>query len=121
MGKHAFARILAHLAILALLTLYMLPIAWMLSTSLKPDDELFTEQIRWIPNRIAWENYQHALATFPFWLYLRNTLLIAGLTVVGTLLSCLPPARAQLLVLGDAQHADAAPAGHTAARVFAVS
>jgi multiple sugar transport system permease protein len=62
MGK----RTLAHLAILGLLALYMLPIAWMLSTSLKPDDELFTEQIRWIPNRIAWENYQHALATFPF-------------------------------------------------------
>lgn len=49
-------RVGAHLAILTLLMLYMLPIAWMLSTALKPDEELFTEQIRWVPHRIAWED-----------------------------------------------------------------
>ncbi|OYT74526.1 MAG: sugar ABC transporter ATP-binding protein, partial [Armatimonadetes bacterium JP3_11] len=79
---------------LLLLALFMAPILWMLSTSLKPDNELFTEEIRWIPQRIAWENYQQALTTFPFWLYLRNTLIIAVLTAVGTVLSCLPPAYA---------------------------
>lgn len=94
MRRQTLARALAHLAILALLALYMLPIAWMLATSLKPDEELFTEQIRWAPHRVAWENYAHALSTFPFGLYLRNTLLVAGLTVVGVLLSCLPPAYA---------------------------
>jgi multiple sugar transport system permease protein len=84
----------AHGAILLLLALFMVPILWMLSTSLKPDDELFTEEIRWLPQRIAWENYQNALTTFPFWLYLRNTLVIAVLTALGTVLSCLPPAYA---------------------------
>ncbi|RMH08978.1 MAG: carbohydrate ABC transporter permease [Armatimonadetes bacterium] len=83
-----------HGVILLLLALFMAPILWMLSTSLKPDNELFTEEIRWIPQRIAWENYQQALTTFPFWLYLRNTLIIAVLTAVGTVLSCLPPAYA---------------------------
>ncbi|MGQ9657548.1 MAG: hypothetical protein ACUVV1_06550 [Fimbriimonadales bacterium] len=39
-------RVGARLAILTLLMLYLLPIAWMLSTALKPNDELFTEQIR---------------------------------------------------------------------------
>ncbi|MCS7209517.1 MAG: carbohydrate ABC transporter permease [Fimbriimonadales bacterium] len=84
----------AHSALMLLLALFMLPILWMLSTSLKPDNELFTERIRWVPQRIAWENYQTALTTFPFWLYLRNTLMIAVLTAVGTVLSCLPPAYA---------------------------
>ncbi|GIV09954.1 MAG: sugar ABC transporter permease [Fimbriimonadales bacterium] len=83
-----------HGVILLLVALFMAPILWMLSTSLKPDSELFTEEIRWIPQRIAWENYQQALTTFPFWLYLRNTLIIAVLTAVGTVLSCLPPAYA---------------------------
>ncbi|GIV10920.1 MAG: sugar ABC transporter permease [Fimbriimonadales bacterium] len=83
-----------HGVILLLLALFMAPILWMLSTSLKPDNELFTEEIRWIPQRIAWENYQQALTTFPFWQYLRNTLIIAVLTAVGTVLSCLPPAYA---------------------------
>jgi len=66
----------------------------MVSTSLKPDHELFTERIVWIPSRVSWENYQKALSAFPFWLYVRNTLLVAGFVVVGTVLSCLPPAYA---------------------------
>ncbi|MCL6533321.1 MAG: carbohydrate ABC transporter permease [Armatimonadetes bacterium] len=84
----------AHAALILLAGVFMLPIAWMVSTSLKPDDALFTERIVWIPPRIAWENYQTALTTFPFWLYLRNTLVIAILTMAGTVLSCLPPAYA---------------------------
>jgi len=79
---------------MSLAALFMLPILWMASTSLKPDAELFTEHIVWIPSRIAYENYQKALSAFPFWLYLRNTMLIAGFVVVGTILSCLPPAYA---------------------------
>ncbi len=94
MRKRWLRNLAAHGAILLLLALWMSPILWMLSTSLKPDDELFTEEIRWIPQRIAWENYQNALTTFPFWLYLRNTLIIAVLTALGTVLSCLPPAYA---------------------------
>lgn len=72
----------------------MVPILWMISTSLKPDDALFTEHIAWIPKRLAWENYTTALTTFPFWLYLRNTVVITVLVMVGTVLSCLPPAYA---------------------------
>ncbi|MFN3690371.1 MAG: carbohydrate ABC transporter permease [Fimbriimonadales bacterium] len=94
MRKAWLRNLAAHGAIWLLLALFMLPIAWMLSTSLKPDEELFTEEIRWIPQRLAWENYQHALTTFPFGLYLRNTLVIAGLTALGAVLSCLPPAYA---------------------------
>lgn len=94
MRKLWLRNLAAHGAILLLLALWMLPILWMLSTSLKSDDELFTEEIRWVPQRIAWENYQNALTTFPFWLYLRNTLIIAVLTALGTVLSCLPPAYA---------------------------
>ncbi len=94
MRKRRLRNLAAHGVILMLLALWMLPILWMLSTSLKPDDELFTEKIRWIPQRIAWENYQNALTTFPFWLYLRNTLIIAVLIALGTVLSCLPPAYA---------------------------
>lgn len=93
--RHRWLRVLgAHLLLMGLALLYMIPILWMVSTSLKPDHELFTERIVWIPSRIAWENYAQALSTFPFWLYLRNTLLIAGFVVLGTVLSCLPPAYA---------------------------
>ncbi|MFN7016140.1 MAG: carbohydrate ABC transporter permease [Fimbriimonadales bacterium] len=94
MRKRWLLHLATHGVLLSLLTLFMLPILWMLSTSLKPDEELFTETIRWVPQRIAWENYQLALTTFPFWQYLRNTLTIATLSALGTVLSCLPPAYA---------------------------
>lgn len=86
--------ILSHGILLALAGLFMVPILWMISTSLKPDDALFTEYITWIPERLAWENYTKALTTFPFWLYLRNTVVVTALVMVGTVLSCLPPAYA---------------------------
>ena len=34
------------------------PFLWMLSTSLKPDGEVFSYPPEWIPSTIAWENYQ---------------------------------------------------------------
>lgn len=72
--------------------LFLLPLLWLISTSLKPDEELFTPSLTWIPRRIAWENYALALSAFPFWLYLRNTLIICLFVVVGTVLSSLVPA-----------------------------
>lgn len=84
--------LLAHSALIALGILFLLPVLWMLSTSIKPDDELFQERIVWIPERIAWENYRLALTTFPFWTYLKNTVIVALFVVLGTVFSSLLPA-----------------------------
>lgn len=35
-----------------------LPFLWMLSTSLKPDGEVFTYPPQWIPSTFAWDNYK---------------------------------------------------------------
>jgi multiple sugar transport system permease protein len=64
----------------------------MLSTSLKAESQIFTERMVWIPRPMVWSNYPEALASFPFLLYLRNTLLICVLTTVGTVFSAAFPA-----------------------------
>lgn len=85
-------RILAYAALLLLSALFVAPFAYMVSTSLKAEDRIFSEAIEWIPRSPVWRNYADALASFPFVLYLRNTLLVCALTVTGTLGSSMLPA-----------------------------
>src|SRR5215470_493259 len=40
----------------------LMPIVWMVSTSLKIDAQIFTNPPIWIPNPIRWQNYADALA-----------------------------------------------------------
>lgn len=68
--------------------LFLIPLLWMLSSSLKPTYQIFETPPRWIPNPPRWENYTEALTTLPFALYIRNTAVITLLTIVGHLLSC---------------------------------
>lgn len=60
------------------------PFVWLVMTSIKPEDEVFT---RVFPSRIVWEHYIRGLTHFPFLLYLRNTLILCTANVIGTLIS----------------------------------
>lgn len=67
---------------------FFLPFAWMISTSLKPLNETMTLPPRWLPSEPQWQNYPDAMrAMGPFWLYARNSLMLALLNVVGTVAS----------------------------------
>jgi ABC-type glycerol-3-phosphate transport system permease component len=79
---------LAYLLLTALGVLFALPFIWMLSASLKVEADIWTYPPVWIPNPILWSNYPEALALMKFPRLLYNTVLITGLSMVGTLLSC---------------------------------
>lgn len=68
--------------------LFLIPFLWMVSSSLKPNYQIFEVPPRWIPNPPRWENYTEALTILPFGRYVFNTAVIAILTIVGHLLSC---------------------------------
>ena len=40
---------------------FLLPFAWMISTSLKPDADAFLVPMQWIPEDLRWENYTEVL------------------------------------------------------------
>lgn len=73
------------LGILALL--YIVPFLWLVSGSLKTSPELFSSPPVWIPKIPQWVNYKVALTEFPFLLYLRNTLFIIVVNIIGAVLS----------------------------------
>jgi multiple sugar transport system permease protein len=75
---------LVYLLLVGLSACFAMPFAWLVSTSFKPESELFT---RIWPSHFVLENYTRGVTHFPFLLYLRNTLVLCGLNVVGAVLS----------------------------------
>ena len=69
--------------------IFTVPFLWMLSTSLKPESEVFIFPPKWIPNPPHWGNYPKAWGgMLPFNLYLKNTLMIVTNNLIGNLVSC---------------------------------
>lgn len=67
--------------------LFLMPLAWMLSTSLKGDVGMFSIPPKWIPEPVQWDNYVKAVQAFPFVRYSLNTIFITALTMLGSMLS----------------------------------
>jgi len=66
---------------------FLLPLLWMLSTSLKSNAEVYAIPTVWVPNPPVWENYPKALSRMPFWLYARNSCITSFIPVIGAVLS----------------------------------
>lgn len=66
---------------------FIVPFLWLISGSLKSSSELFADPPIWIPEVLNWSNYKEAFSAFPFFLYLKNTLIIVFFTCIGAVLS----------------------------------
>jgi len=64
------------------------PFLIMLSTALKGPDEIFAAPPKLLPHEWNFASFGDALEAMPFWRYLGNTLLVSGLCVIGSLISC---------------------------------
>lgn len=69
---------------------FLLPLLWMISTSLKPKEQIFAYPLIWIPHPAQWGNYARALnnPSFKFLLFLQNSLYYAILSTIGVVFSC---------------------------------
>jgi multiple sugar transport system permease protein len=79
-GQYFFRYLL--MGVIALI--FLLPLFWMLSTSLKRKKDLFTRDIQWIPNPISFESYQTILSnpTLPIGRWFFNSMAIAIITTL---------------------------------------
>jgi multiple sugar transport system permease protein len=81
-------RTVATVALLLCAALFLVPLLWMVSSSLKPNYQILAVPPTLLPDPPQWDNYINALTYVPFGRYTLNTLVIAGLTITGNLLSC---------------------------------
>lgn len=73
---------------LALALFTLIPFVWMISSSLKLDQEVFQYPIRWIPETFHWENYRVIWERVSLLTYFKNTAIIAlAVTFLQTLTS----------------------------------
>jgi len=80
--------VLVYLLCLALSMIMLLPLAWLLRSSVMGMAQIFKFPPEWVPNPWRWENYPEALATVPlFPLYFMNTMIILVPTVLGTVIT----------------------------------
>jgi multiple sugar transport system permease protein len=86
--KKMLSSVLKHAALIPAAFIFLLPFLWMLSTSLKSNQQLYVyPPILW-PIPMHWENYPTAVTYIDFFLYLRNTLIVAVVSTLGAVLSC---------------------------------
>jgi multiple sugar transport system permease protein len=79
--------VLTHAVLIGLSILFAVPFLWLVSTSLKPPQQIFVLPPEWIPNPFMWSNYPQALTYIPFFRYMGNTFYIALFNVAALTLS----------------------------------
>ncbi|MCE7986795.1 MAG: carbohydrate ABC transporter permease [Caldilinea sp. CFX5] len=83
--RFSVGRLVAWLVLAAIAILWLTPLVWMISTSLKTPQDLFG--FRWIPDPIAWNNYIDAFS-FGMWeRWAINTVVITLISMVGVVFS----------------------------------
>ncbi len=78
---------LTHGVLVGLGLVFLLPFYWLVSTALKPDNQIFAMPPVWVPHPAMWQNFPKAVRGIPFLLYTFNTLRICLLNVCGTVLA----------------------------------
>ena len=76
-----------YLALAVLAIPFLLPLLWMASTALKPAGLIYANPPRWIPDPLTLENFQEAWKLLDFPRFIANSLLVTGLTMLGTMAS----------------------------------
>ncbi len=82
-------RLILHLAMIVLGGTFVMPLAWVVSTSLKLPGAVFITPIEWIPTDPKWDNYIEVFRRLPFHLFIRNSFYVSILGTLGVIFSSL--------------------------------
>ncbi|KAF0106257.1 MAG: Uncharacterized protein FD147_2548 [Chloroflexi bacterium] len=86
--KFLFGRPIAYILLTIGALIMIIPFIWMISTSLKSQQQLFSWPPNWIPNPFMWSNYSEVFSKINFSLYGLNTLKITAAVTIGRLILC---------------------------------
>lgn len=85
--KEQWGSLFTYLLLILVSIVLLLPLVWMVSTSLKPMSEIAQFPPSLFPVDIQWNNYLDMMNAFPFFKYTGNTLLITVFVVAGNIIS----------------------------------
>ena len=76
-----------YIGLISCTVILILPFLWVLSTSLKGDEQIFTIPPKFIPDTFHWESYIEVFERMPFLTYFLNSTFITIITIIGTVFS----------------------------------
>lgn len=85
--KRAVGGVIKYAFLIVLCAVFLMPLLWMISTSLKPNAGLLVFPIEWIPKEPMWENYVKVFQIVRFGTYIKNTLITSLTPVLGVLIA----------------------------------
>lgn len=72
-----FGRVLLYVTMIVAAAGIMLPFAWMVISSLKLNNQVFTAPVQWIPDPVQWSNYVDIWVKADMVTWVRNTLVVS--------------------------------------------
>jgi len=85
--QRRIGHILLHVVMILLSITFLMPLAWLFSTSLKLPGQVFVQPIEWIPTTPHWSNYAEVFQRLPFFTFILNSMFVTLLGTIGTVLS----------------------------------
>ena len=80
-------RLITYLVLFCLAILMLMPFAWMVLSSFKEEDEVFTYEMTWFPAKITFSGYYRALTEQPFLRYALNSVLVSVIITLAQLIT----------------------------------
>jgi ABC-type glycerol-3-phosphate transport system permease component len=80
-------RIIWHTFFIVVSLSMLLPFFWLITSSLKRPEQIFTFPPEWIPNPVHWDNYEKLFDTIPVFRYTVNTLTITFGATLGQVIT----------------------------------
>lgn len=77
----------AYIVLIVLTLFFLIPLYWMLSTSLKTPAQTFALPPEWIPNPVEVQNYSEVFEEVPFGRFILNSFFLVIMNVIGQLVS----------------------------------
>ena len=75
-------KIVMYTALILLSLIILLPFFWMVSSSLKTSQDVFSVPMRWLPETIVWENFSEIWTKIPLLLFFKNSFKLAIIITV---------------------------------------
>ena len=86
---HKWVSVLIYIGLILWTFINLFPIYWMFTFSLKDNAEIFGENVAGLPKHWLWSNYERALNTGNMPRYFLNSILVAVLTIIVTLIAAI--------------------------------
>ncbi len=81
-------KIISHVVLAAGAITMIAPFVWMVSTSLKSDQQAYVFPPVWIPSPVMWSNYPRTWEALPFNVFILNSVIVSVLVTLGQLATC---------------------------------